>query len=69
VDAYNHTCALLDGSVGCWGLNSYGQTDVSQAAGLVVTQVSAGFDHTCAVTQHNLLKCWGLPAESQIPLG
>lgn len=67
-----HACALRSGALVCWGGDSYGQlgdgastpangsTPVSPT-GMTsgVAQVSAGGQHTCAVTTAGSLKCWG----------
>ena len=66
-----HTCALtMSGWVKCWGANGKGQlgdgtntgslTPVN-ASGLTsgVVDVSAGSDHSCALTTAGTLKCWG----------
>ncbi len=68
----NHTCALLqDGSVACWGDNSQGQlgnnSDLAYSPTPVpvqnlsrgVTDIAAGFAHTCAVLETGRVKCWG----------
>lgn len=67
----SHTCAVMEyGAVFCWGLNSHGQLgDGSlelrpwpvQVVGLpeAVVQVSAGYTHTCALTQRGSVLCWG----------
>ncbi len=68
-----HTCALiLDGSVNCWGSGKFGQLGnnsigskaksnipvrVSVMTGVV--GISAGQNHTCAVTSANAVSCWG----------
>ena len=66
-----HTCATLaDGSAWCWGVNYYGElgdgTTVSSLTPVAVADVldgvsaiSAGNQHTCAVTRQGGVKCWG----------
>jgi alpha-tubulin suppressor-like RCC1 family protein len=70
---WTHTCAVLktDGSLVCWGQNDYGQLGGSPAQsqatptaviGLPDTaeQVSAGWDHTCAILKtDSSVVCWG----------
>ncbi|MFK7779585.1 MAG: RCC1 repeat-containing protein, partial [Candidatus Gracilibacteria bacterium] len=66
----NHSCALLDnGSVKCWGLNTWGQLgdgttnesfepiNVTGLSG--VSGISGGSDYTCALLNTGSIKCWG----------
>lgn len=67
----SHTCAVMEyGAVFCWGLNSNGQLGDGTSelrpwpvpvVGLSepVVQVSAGYTHTCALTQRGSVLCWG----------
>ncbi|GAB3487804.1 putative Ig domain-containing protein [Flexivirga lutea] len=66
-----HTCALLvDGSVDCWGDNSFGELGGSSVSpdgtrtpvsGLSsgVASISAGSQHTCALLTSGGVECWG----------
>lgn len=80
-----HACAVTsDGLLACWGDNSIGQlgTGATEADSLVpvavtggaltgkkVVQVSAGTDHTCALTSDAVLACWGGNGQGQLGTG
>jgi alpha-tubulin suppressor-like RCC1 family protein len=77
-----YTCALkVDGSVWCWGQGTNGQlgdnTNTSRltpvqvrlfSGGVLaqITQISAGYQHTCAVRADGQVWCWGANGNGQI---
>lgn len=71
---FNHTCALGDGRVSCWGRNDFGQlgngaegaarvTELRPVpvAGLppAVAEIATGTGHACARSVGGSLHCWG----------
>jgi alpha-tubulin suppressor-like RCC1 family protein len=76
-----HTCAITTtGGVKCWGYNGYGQLGNGTTEGSLTPDfvdgftddgedaiaISAGVDHTCALTSAGVVKCWGSNAFGQL---
>jgi hypothetical protein len=73
-----HSCGLsISGEAYCWGFGLYGQLGGGQwdyyrytprpaAGGLVFNQISAGNDHTCALTPSGQAYCWGYNYQWQV---
>jgi len=62
----HHSCVIVSdkgfsssyGRLRCWGSNLYNQTDAPKD--VLVSQVSAGSQHTCAIThEKSEIVCWG----------
>jgi hypothetical protein len=78
-----HTCAILDnGTVTCWGDNSYGQlgngtiTDtntptnpINLGTGRTATAITTGDYHTCAILDNGTVTCWGENSAGQLGNG
>jgi alpha-tubulin suppressor-like RCC1 family protein len=75
----DHTCAIgSDGAAYCWGaggpqlgygpsmLNRPRPVRVRMPLGVTFSQISAGRDHTCAITPAGLGYCWGVNTKGQI---
>ena len=82
---YDYTCAVTsDGTAACWGKNQYGQLGngtttspttpvaVTMSGALTnktVTNITAGYDYTCAVTSDGTAACWGNNGYGQLGNG
>lgn len=81
-----HTCAIIsDGTVRCWGDNTYGQLGLGHTTAIgdnevpssvavvnvggVVKQLVAGDDHTCALLDNGHVRCWGRNNIGQLGYG
>ena len=76
-----HACALLtDGTVRCWGNNTYKQLGAGVAAseslvpvavtGLVgITSIALGENHSCSLGADGYMRCWGANFQGQVDGG
>lgn len=77
----NHSCVLTKGGeIYCWGDNSVGQLGLGNTTSsttpvkltspaLKYVQISAGSNHTCALTEDSQVYCWGLGTSGQLGVG
>ncbi|HLE10025.1 MAG: hypothetical protein A2504_00755 [Bdellovibrionales bacterium RIFOXYD12_FULL_39_22] len=64
---YDHTCAVKNGEVYCWGSNAYGQlgdggtvsSNRPVSTGVVAKTVASGNLFSCAINSSYGLECWG----------
>lgn len=73
-----HACVLaMSGEVSCWGYNADGElgdgTTTNRLTPVHVLDLpagegalSAGLDHTCVLTEHGGVKCWGNNSDGQL---
>lgn len=81
---YGHTCSVGKyGNVSCFGENSFGQLGNGSTVNIGdspgdsfyiptasrIKQVSAGYDHTCAINANNRVLCWGDDSKEQLGNG
>jgi alpha-tubulin suppressor-like RCC1 family protein len=79
-----HTCALIsDGTVSCWGLNNSGQLGTGDLidsnvpvaitggafTGVTISQITAGYQHTCALIADGGIACTGDDSYGQLGTG
>jgi alpha-tubulin suppressor-like RCC1 family protein len=77
----DHTCAVISGNGYCWGENYNGElgdgthinsglpaaVDASGVlAGRTLTQISAGYEHTCGLDAAGAAYCWGRNSYGQL---
>ena len=76
-----HSCAISDTALWCWGSNQYGQIGVGAlGTGAIqrlparvfeggVSDIAVGANHTCAISLVGALYCWGANSSGQIGNG
>ena len=78
----SHNCAIMtNGSLYCWGKNSYGQLGIGSTtqqttpqlvnlgSGVKAVDVSVGAAFTCAVTDAGAVMCWGSNYAGKLGIG
>jgi alpha-tubulin suppressor-like RCC1 family protein len=73
-----HSCAIVEGTIFCWGANGSGQlgsvgvtrsnTPLQIPAISGATSVGTGEEHTCAIAAQGAVYCWGSNLEGQVGL-
>ena len=81
---YAHSCMIRNGRAYCWGDNTYGElgngTTTSSStpvavstsgvlSGVILTQITAGYYFTCALSSTGSVYCWGRNAEGELGNG
>jgi|HubBroStandDraft_3_1064219.scaffolds.fasta_scaffold00221_9 alpha-tubulin suppressor-like RCC1 family protein len=78
---YTHSCTISGGKAYCWGDNSDGELGNGRTAsssvpvavvtsgvlaGVTLTQITAGFFFTCALSTTGAVYCWGFNADGEL---
>ena len=78
---YTHSCMISSGKAYCWGDNSDGELGNGSTAsssvpvavstsgvlaGVTLTQITAGFFFTCALSTTGTVYCWGFNADGEL---
>jgi alpha-tubulin suppressor-like RCC1 family protein len=78
---FGHACAVVStGAVKCWGFGGSGQIGtgtassnvpitVAMPSGLAASQITAGYDHSCARLTDGRVACWGRNGSGQLGNG
>lgn len=76
-----HTCGIVEtGEMYCWGANNLGQLGIGTAgpaqwtparvdSNVIFADLSAGFNHSCAVSDSGTTYCWGENAYGEMGAG
>ena len=79
VSGKDHSCALAQGSVYCWGANHQGQTGQNPSQSIIlspqkveflgntVVSLTAGDFHTCAALENGTIRCFGSDQDFEFP--